>query len=318
MKYSSMVNHKIAVVGASGFVGTYLTQFLRNHFTDVFEFSRNAGDRPKLSNIIEIGDILSRNDYTGMFEEIETVVYTIGRAHVANEEHLDFELIYKKINCDAMIRIAKAAQSQGVKRFIFLSSLKAIGEGTSDRPFSNKSIPEPEGPYGKSKLMAEKALLDLSDSTGLEVVIIRPPLIHGPGVKGNLRSIQLAIRKRVPLPLKCVSKNSRSLVSLENLSSLLKECVLNPAAKNNIFLVKDEHDLSTVEIVKMLAQEEDIKPLLIPFPESLLRLFFFLVGKPWLSHRLFNNLTVDDTYTRQILDWSPTIRKNKKKILGPK
>ena len=317
MKHTNLVNHKIAVAGASGFVGSYLTKFLRFYSNEVFELVRTVADKPISPEEIEIGDILKRNTYRGVFEGIDTVIYTIGRTHHTNEDDADFEVIYKEINCDAMIRMAKAAQSQGIKRFIFLSSLKAIGDNTVEHtPFSKDSIPEPNGPYGRSKLIAERELLELSSSTGLEVVIIRPPLIYGPGVKGNLRSIINAARLKIPLPLRWVSKNSRSMVSLENLCLLIKECIVNPEAANNTFFVKDQLDLSTVEIVRLLTKNEGLNPILFPFPESLMRLLFFMINKPWISERLFGDLTVDDAFTRETLDWSPN--KNQDEMVNNK
>ena len=306
MELRNLSNHRVAVVGASGFVGSYLTRFLCAHSTDVVEIVRNVGDKKDLENVVEIGDITCINTYKGVFDEVNTVVYTIARTHQSGEDDPRFDSIYKEINCDAMIRMARAAHSQGVKRFIFLSSIKAIGEDTGGNiSLSSESTPNPEGPYGKSKLIAEKELLALGESIGLEVVIIRPPLIYGPGVKGNLLSIIKAARFHIPLPFKSASKNRRSLVSLENLCSLIKECVTNPAAAGNAFFVKDQLDLSTVEIVRLLTKNEGLDPMLFPVPEQFLRFLLFLLGKRSLSQRLFGNLIVDDTFTKKTLGWNP-------------
>ena len=301
------INNRIAVVGASGFVGSYLTRFLRFHSGDVVEMVRDAGGKTIRENVVEIGNITGKNTYKGVFDQINTVVYTIARTHQSGEDHPDFDAIYKEINCDAMIRMAKAARSQGVKRFIFLSSIKAVGEDTVGRSsFSHDSIPAPMGPYGRSKLIAEKELLMLGDSIGLDVVIIRPPLIYGPGVKGNLLSLIRAARFNIPLPFKWASKNRRSLVSLENLCSLIKECAVNPAAVKNTFFVKDQLDLATVDIIRLLSKNEGLNVILFPCPENLLRMTFFMLRKSSLSERLFGDLTVDDVFTKETLGWSPT------------
>jgi UDP-glucose 4-epimerase len=299
------LSNRIAVVGASGFVGSYLVAYLRYHSDDVVEMVRDGGGRSDEENVVEIGDITSQNTYEGVFDQIHTVVYTIARTHQTGEDHQKFDAIYKEVNCDAMIRMAKAACSQGVRRFIFLSSVKALGEETNaGSVYSHVSIPAPQGPYGRSKLIAEKELLTLSDARGLEVVIIRPPLIYGPGVKGNLLALIKAAKYKIPLPLKWANKNRRSLVSLENLSSLIRECIVNPAAVNQIFFVKDRKDLSTTDIIRKLSKSEGFNVTLLPCPEWLIRAMFFLVRKSNLSNRIFGDLTVDDTFTKKTLSWS--------------
>ena len=299
-------SQKIAVIGSSGFVGSYLTSLLKKDGLNVISMVRNLSSESLVSSTIEIGDVLSGKKYEGVFDEITTVVYTVARTHRGNEEGSNFEQIYNEINCHAMIRVAKAAHRQGVKRFIFLSSLKALGEQTSSGlPFYYNSAPKPSGSYGTSKLLAENELIKLGRSIGLEVVIIRPPLIHGPGVKGNLDYLLRAVKLRIPLPFKRLSLNRRSLVSLENLCSLIKECILNPAAKNQIFMVKDKSDRSTADIVRMLAKDAGVKPILFPLPGFILHLAFFLIGKNEMWQRLVSDLRVNDVHTLTTLGWSP-------------
>jgi UDP-glucose 4-epimerase len=312
MTASKLEYQKVAVVGASGFVGVYLTNLL---FKDGFLVSpmvRKVVSASSSPLVIEIGDVLSRKNYDGIFEGITTIVYTIARTHQTNEENADFEHIYKEINCDAMIRLAEASRAQGVKRFIFLSSLKALGEETSrDEPLRYNSTPQPEGPYGRSKLIAENMLLELGRSTGLEVVIIRPPLIHGQGVKGNLDTLLRMIKLGLPLPFSRMSVNRRSLVSLENLCALIKECVINPAAKNQVFMVKDQENLSTVGIIRLLSKSSGVTPVLFPVPRFVLRWSFILIGKRGMLQRLLGDLTIDDEYTRSTLNWRPVCRSEK-------
>lgn len=297
-------NQKIAVIGASGFVGSYLKSFLKSDNLNVISMIRKLRSDSKTSSTstIEIGDVLSRNDYKGVFDQITTVVYTIARTHRGNEEGPEFEHIYNEINCHAMIRVAKAAHEQGVKRFIFLSSLKVLGEQTSPGfPFDCNSPPKPIGTYGRSKLLAENELIKLGRSIGLDVVIIRPPLIHGPDVKGNLDLLLRAITLRIPLPFKGLSLNKRSLVSLENLCILIKECIINPAAKNQIFMVKDRADKSTADIVRMLGKDVGVKPIMFSLPNFVLRITLFLIGKGAMWQRLYGDLRVNDDHTLNTL-----------------
>ena len=297
---------KIGVVGSSGFVGSYLMSSLNREGLKPIAMVRKLSSESLTSSTIEIGDVLSSKNYEGVFDEITTVVYTVARTHRGNEESSDYEQIYNEINCHAMIRVAEAAHRQGVKRFIFLSSLKVLGEQTSpDAPFYHDSVPQPLGSYGSSKLLAENELIRLGRLTGLDVVIIRPPLIHGPGVKGNLDSLLRAVKLRIPLPFKRLSLNRRSLVSLENLCDLIKECVLNPVAKNQIFMVKDQYDRSTVDIVEMLAKNAGVKPILFPLPAFILHLMFSLIGKSGMSRRLMSDLRVNDEHTTNTLGWTP-------------
>ena len=297
---------KVAVVGSSGFVGSYLTGLLSRDGFNVTGMVRKALNDSLPHAVIEIGDILNPNDYDGVFKGIGTLVYTIARTHQVNEDGLDLEHVYNEINCDAMIKVAKAAQSQGVKRFVFLSSLKVLGEeNLRGQSFCHDSVPCPRGPYGTSKLKAEKALIELGQLTGLEVVIIRPPLIYGMGVKGNLETLIRAIRFRIPLPFFFLTQNRRSLVSLENLCNLIKECIVNPLAKGEVFLVKDPENLSTVGVIKLLSKEIKIEPILFPLPDFILRGLLFLIGKKSIAQRLMGDLTVDDKYTKDTLGWVP-------------
>lgn len=297
---------KVAVVGSAGFVGRHLTGLLYKDGFNVTGMVRKLSRQSLSHPEIEIGDVLKANLYEGVFKDVDTIVYTIARTHQVNEEGADLECVYNKINCDAMISLAKAAQSQGVKRFIFLSSLKVLGENNFiGQPFSHSSVPRPQGPYGTSKLKAEKCLIDLSRLTGLEVVIIRPPLIYGPGVKGNLATLTRALRLCMPLPFSKLSQNRRSLVSIENLCDLIRECIINPAAQGEIFLVKDQEDFSTLGIVRLLSKEIGIKPVLFPMPGPILQGLLFLLGKKSMAHRLMGDLTVDDEYTKNKLGWAP-------------
>lgn len=296
-------NIKIAIVGASGFVGSYIFKYLKNKNYDVVPMVRkNYGD----SQLIEIGDISERSDFSGIFNNIDVLIYTIARTHQVNQidkSHLD---AYKEINCNAMIRVAQSAKEQGVKRIIFLSSLKVLGEETSNNTaFRYNSTPNPSDAYGISKYEGEKMLLKESANSDFEVVIIRPPLIHGHGVKGNLASISKVIKLRIPIPLKGIKHNQRSLVSISNLSSLINACITDPNAKNKILMVKDKTDYSTLDIVTLMSKYLKIKPILIYLPPLFVKSLLYILGKSHMAKRLLGNLKVDDKYTQDTLNWRP-------------
>ena len=202
--------------------------------------------------------------------------------------------------------IATAASKQGVKRFIFLSSIKAVGDSfTAEGVISLSSPCSPNCVYGISKLRAEKRLLQLSNETDLEVVIIRPPLIYGPGAKGNLAAIVRAAKNKIPLPLKGINNNRRSVVSLANLASLIHMCCFSSAAPAEIFFVKDREDQSTVEIIREACKSEGVNPILFWVPVPLLKFAFYVLRKPAVSNRLLGDLCFDDSKTRQKLGWQP-------------
>lgn len=304
---SEICEEKIAIIGASGFVGKHLTKTLINGGFNVVPMVRKIKNVPLDYHPFEIGDILKRKNYEGVFHGITSIVFTVARTHHLNEDGVEFDDIYKRMNCDVMLRVARSAYAQGVKRFIFLSSVKVLGEASSvNAPLKYNTEPKPEGPYGRSKLIAENMLLEFASIRDFDVVIIRPPLIYGPGVKGNLKQILRALRMRIPLPFLRISKNRRSMVSLQNLCSLITECIINPSARNQIFMVKDSKDYSTCAIVKLVARNEGIKPILFPLPQLIIHILFISLKRRNLLGRLMGDLVVDDKHTRETLSWQPS------------
>ncbi len=212
---------------------------------------------------------------------------------------------YRVVNVAGTRNLAEQAAALGVKRLVYLSSIKVNGERTEgESRFARNDEPLPEDPYGISKWEAEQALWDVSARTGLEVVVVRPPLVYGPGVKGNFWRLLRLVASGVPLPLGAVC-NRRSLVGLDNLVDLLTRCVDHPAAAGQTFLVSDNHDLSTPALICRLARALGKSPRLLPVPPSMLRLAGSITGKAAEVERLIGSLQVDITHTREVLNWIP-------------
>jgi len=231
-----------------------------------------------------------------------------------NDESLDSLAEYRRINCDTVLELVKLAANAGIKRFVFLSSIKVNGEST--RPgesFTADSHYIPDGPYGLSKYEAEKGLLEIAKNSDMEVVIIRPPLVYGPGIKGNFASMISWVKKGIPLPFGAIY-NKRSLVALDNLVDFIILCARrdkSPKAANEVFLISDGGDISTSELLRKVAKSYGVKSRLIPIPESWMQFVLKILGKSGISNRLFGNLQVDSSKARELLGWNPVINMDK-------
>jgi nucleoside-diphosphate-sugar epimerase len=217
--------------------------------------------------------------------------------------------LYQSINRDGTLALARQAAQAGVRRFIFISSIKVNGEATKPgQPYTAMDTPSPVDPYGISKAQAEAGLKTLAETTSLQYTIIRPPLIYGPGVKANFAALIRAVQRGTPLPLGSIDHNRRSLVALDNLLSLIQTCLAHPNAANQTFLVSDGEDLSSAELARRIGQACARPARLIPVPVWLMKLGATLLGKPGVVQRLTGSLQVDIQATRTLLDWSPVIR----------
>lgn len=295
---------RIAVVGAGGFVGRPLVGRLASDGHDVVPVVRTpqglAGERV-------IGDIVSA-DWAPVLSGADVVIHLAARVHMMNDQAEDPLAEFRRVNTAGTLALAQAAARAGVKRFIFLSTIKVNGEATRPgQPFRSTDLPQASDPYGISKQEAEAALLELAQATGMEVTVIRPPLIYGPGVKGNLRSLIKALRRGVPLPLGGITGNRRSLVGIGNLISLIGVAMTHPAAANATFLVSDGEDVSTTGLLQTLARAMGRKPRLLPVPAGAIRLVAALTGKKAAADRLVGNLQVDISDTREKLGWTPPV-----------
>lgn len=237
-----------------------------------------------------------------------TVVHLAARVHVMNDKSPDPLAEFRRVNVEGTAALARQAAAAGVRRFVFLSSVKVNGEFTEAvQPFTADDEPAPEDPYGVSKYEAEKLLQKIAAETGMEVVIIRSPLVYGPGVKANFESMMRWLARGVPLPLAAVTENRRSLLALDNLVDLIVTCLNHPAAANQTFLVSDGEDLSTAELLKRMGAAMGQTVRLFYMPPALLRLGATVLNKPGIYQRLCGSLRLDITKTKHVLEWSPPV-----------
>ncbi|ODN65461.1 UDP-glucose 4-epimerase family protein [Methylophaga muralis] len=302
---------RIFVTGATGFVGKALvTQFVaegHHVVAAVREYSKVLPTKVEQKRVGDFGFLSESNTIINALDNIDMVIHTAARVHIMKDSSADPIEEFRKINVYATVELAQQAARAGVKRFIYLSSVKVNGESTDNRrPFSETDDPAPEDAYGQSKLEAEKLLLDLAKTTSMEVVIIRPPLIYGPGVKANFASMIKIINKGIPLPFGAIS-NQRSMLAIDNLVSFIRLCMTHPAATNQVFLIADGEDVSTTTLLRLLAEGYMRPPRLIPVPLSWMNFFAKLIGKQMITDRLFGNLQIDTSKARELLGWKPVI-----------
>jgi UDP-glucose 4-epimerase len=237
----------------------------------------------------------------------ETVIHTAARVHVMRDTSRDPLAEYRRVNVGGSLRLAEQAAEMGIRRFIYISSIKVNGENTPlSRPFRADDPPAPADPYAVSKCEAEAALFALASQSGMDVVVIRPVLVYGPGVKGNFLALMRLVARGLPLPLGAI-RNRRSLVGLRNLVDLIVTCVRHPEAANHTLLVSDGVDLSTTELARRIAEALGRRPLLIPVPAPVLELAATSIGKGDAARRLLGSLQVDIGKTRQLVGWSPPV-----------
>ncbi|MGA0571658.1 UDP-glucose 4-epimerase family protein [Variovorax sp. VNK109] len=289
---------KILVTGATGFVGKALSNRLREDPTNTVVETSRSRKGPELAG---------GTDWSGLLAHVDCVVHAAARVHVMKESAADPLAEFRRVNVDGTLALARQAAKCGVRRFVFVSSVKVNGESTlPGRPFRETDVPAPQDSYGYSKHEAESALRELAGRTGIELVIVRPPLVYGPGVKGNFAALMRAVRRGWPLPLGAVN-NQRSLVALDNLVDLLALCAVHPKAANETFMVSDGQDLSTTELVRGIAEAIARPARLIPVPPLLLRVGGAMAGRGEAVQRLCGNLQVDIGKAESVLSWTPQV-----------
>lgn len=298
----------VFLTGGSGFVGGAILKCLQKngHFIRLAT-RREISKESTMIDFFTIPEISGDTSWAGALTGVDVVIHAAARVHVMNDDANDPDSEYRRINVDGTLELASQAIAQGVKRFVFISSIKVNGDCSgAGKPFTPEDIPAPEGPYACSKYEAELGLMKLASKSDLEVVIIRPPLVYGKGVKANFLKMMAFVQKGVPLPLASV-RNKRSFVGLTNLAEFTVLCAMHPNAKNQIFLVSDGDDMSTPELLKRTAGVIGKRPLLIPFPISFLEFVAKLMKKEELLKRLVDNLQVDITKANKILSWVPKV-----------
>lgn len=296
------MQNKILITGSNGFLGQYLSQFLAEKGDSVLAHTRKAQtfDHPNISNInFDLNDNLDHIDLS----EVEVIIHCAGRAHVMHETASSPLEAYRQTNVQGTLNLAQKAVQSGVKRFIYLSSIKVNGEQTTTQAFCPNDDVHTDDPYGLSKYEAEQALLELSKNTGLEVVIIRPVLVYGPNVKANFKSMVNLASKKLPLPIGCLD-NKRSMVSVYNLADLIHTCMTHPNANREVFLASDQDDISVKQLFEKLAKYQNNQLLILPVPKSLISFLASLVGKKAVASRLCSELVVDTTKNTQLLGWT--------------
>ena len=299
---------KLVITGATGFVGHALVQACALQSQSVLAITRKlpASPLPAVKYVIA-GNITETTDWRPMLVGVEVVVHTAARVHVMIDPATDPFAEFRQVNVLATLHLAREAAAAGVRRLVFISSVKVNGEFTRvDVPFTEEDTPAPLDPYGISKMEAENGLRQIAADTGLEVVIIRPPLVYGPGVKANFAALMSAVRRGIPLPLGAVH-NLRSLVGLDNLVDFIITCSSHPNAANQTFLVSDGADLSTTELVEGIACAAGVSVRLLPVPVWILKAGAALIGRGDEVQRLCGNFQVDISKARSLLGWSPPL-----------
>lgn len=291
----------IVITGYSGFVGGVLVEHLKND-----QQLHLLGRKPSAVGKVYPHNIDSRSTYDEVLKKVDTVIHCAARVHIMNDSSSNPLSEFRAINTEGTLNLARQAAQTGVKRFIFLSSIKVNGESTSHRsPFTAFDKRSPEDAYGISKSEAEEQLLALGSETGMEIVIIRPPLVYGEGVKANFASLMKLVGKGFPLPFRAIHHNKRSLVSVYNLVDLIEVCIDHPRAANQVFLVSDDNDLSTSQMVALMATVQGRVNLSVPVPVWCFKLICKIFKQDAVVDRLVGSLQVDIEHTKNTLDWFP-------------
>lgn len=297
-----MNGSRILVTGANGFVGQALCMRMQEKGIDFLPVIRTR--IPDAAGSILVKDIDVSTDWLADLDKVDVVVHLAARVHMVQDSSPDPLREYRAANVGATLNLARQCAAAGVQRFIYLSSIKVNGESTGALPFASDDSPAPADPYGVSKWEAEQGLRALAQQTGLEVVILRPPLVYGPNVKANFLQLMRWVRRGIPLPLASVD-NRRSMIYVGNLVDVILRCAHHENAAGQTFLVSDDHDVSVAELVRSIAFAMGQAPRLFRFPPRALLMAAGLLGRQPMAERLLQSLQVDIGLTRQRLQWTP-------------
>jgi len=292
----------IIVTGAQGFIGKALCDNLESKN---YRLKRIVRSNPS-SNEYALGDFSANTNWGEMLLSCNTVIHLAGRAHVLNGKDKDSIVAFRQTNVEATLNLARQAAERGVSRFIFLSSIGVNGGETFETPFSHTSLCQPHSNYALSKFEAEQGVMDICTQSGMEFVIIRPPLVYAHNAPGNFRTLLKIVHSRFPLPLAGLN-NKRSLVALDNLVDFISLCIKHPRAANQIFLVADDGCVSTRRIVELLSIGMGRSPIFFSVPINLVRRAATLLKRENLYRQLFGSLEIDSTRAKNELDWKPAM-----------
>ena len=298
----------VLLTGASGFVGQAVMSFFTERGLATRPVYRAAAKIVVAADAVVVPCLDADTDWSAALEGVEVVLHAAARAHIMRDEALNPLVEYRRVNVAGTLNLARQAAAAGVRRFVFVSSIKVNGESTQPgRPFTADDIPAPEDAYGISKAEAEAGLWEIARAAGMELVIVRPVLVYGPGVKGNLASMMRWVHRGLPLPLGAVTGNRRSLVALDNLVDFLAVCAVHPKAANQVFLASDGEDVSTAGLLQLMAMAAQRPARLLPVPMALLQWGARLLGKQAVAQRLLGSLQVDIQKNRDLLGWQPPV-----------
>jgi nucleoside-diphosphate-sugar epimerase len=303
-----MTSMRVLITGANGFVGKILCDTALARGAEVLGMVRKPCHLPKGVQIQLIKDWGEPVKMGSALKGVSAIIHAAARAHIVEEPGQNSLADFRKVNVESTLNLARQAVVAGVRRFVFISSIGVNGAETFAQPFSASDSPMPQSAYAASKHAAEQGLQALAAETGLEVVIIRPPLVYGPQAPGNFRALVRLVSSGWPLPFGCVTSNRRSFVAVDNLADLILTCLDHPAATNKTFLVSDGEDLSTADLVRRLGSAMGITVRLLPIPVGALALGAKLLGKLEKFQSLCGSLQVDISETKELLGWYPPIR----------
>ncbi len=301
------MSQRVLVTGPDGFVGYRLCERLLEDGNVVRGAQFASAPLPDGCEPVIVGDLAEASNWDEALAGVDCVVHLAARVHIMNDDADDPLEAFRHVNVEGTRKLADAAVRAGVKRLVYVSSIKVLGEATTDHPFSADDAFAPEDPYGISKMEAELLLKKLSSETGLEVTIVRPPLVYGPGVRANFARLLGLVHRGVPLPFGLVRHNRRSLVAVDNLIDLIVCCLSHEKAVNEAFLVSDGRDHSTASLIRTIASAFDTSAHLFPVPPVCMKMAGALLGRRGQVNRLLDSLAVDISKNRELLGWSPPV-----------
>jgi nucleoside-diphosphate-sugar epimerase len=299
---------RVLVTGTNGFIGRALVaRLLEGGNTRVRALTRRPQPPVEGLESVMLPELSEAQDWHAALGDVDVVVHLAARVHVMREQAADPLAAFRQTNVGGTLALARAAVAHGVRRFIFISSIKVNGERTvPGQPFTAQDIPDPQDPYARSKLEAEQGLAQLSGAHPMQLTVIRPPLVYGPGVGANFRALMRWLQRGVPLPLGAIH-NHRSLLARDNLADLIVTCLDHPAAANRTFLASDGEDLSTTQLLRRLGAALGCPARLVPVPAALLQGLARVAGQGAVAQRLCESLQVDASATRALLGWRPPL-----------